>query len=64
MNVNRLDGSIMKFEVQPGGFYIFKPNINTPVRAYSHCTLVTTVENERMFTKIQVVSVAFTTPLL
>ena len=55
MCVHRLDGSIMKFEEQESGLYVFKPNSNAPINIYPHCTLVTTVEeNKKMFTKRQV----------
>ena len=53
--VHHLDGSIMKFEEQESGLYIFKPNCNTFFNIYPHCTLVTTIEeNKKMFTKRQV----------
>jgi len=53
--VRCLDGSIMKLKDQTSGIYIFKPNINTSVSACPHCTLVTTLEeNKYVFTKIQV----------
>ena len=53
--VHRLDGSIMKFEEQESGLYVFKPKINTSVNIYPACTLVTTVEeNKKMFTRRQV----------
>ena len=53
--VHHLDGSIMKFKEQESGLYIFKPNCNTFFNIYPHCTLVTTIEeNKKMFTKRQV----------
>ena len=53
--VHRLDGSIMKFEEQESGLYVFKPSNNTSINIYPQCTLVTTVEeNKKMFTKRQV----------
>jgi len=45
----------MKFEEQESGLYILKPNSNTSVNIYPHCTLATTIEeNKKMFTKRQV----------
>ena len=53
--VHRLSGSIMKFKEHESGLYIFKPNSNASINIYPHCTLVTTVEeNKKMFTKRQV----------
>jgi len=55
LSVHHLDGSIMKFEEQESGLYIFKPNSKAYINIYPHCTLVTTVEeNKKMFTKRQV----------
>ena len=45
--VHHLDGSIMKFEEQESGLYIFKPNSNTSINIYPHCTLVTTIEENK-----------------
>jgi len=40
---------------QESGLYIFKPNSNASINIYPHCTLVTTVEeNKKMVTKRQV----------
>ena len=48
MCVHRLDGSIMKFVEHASGLYVFAPNNNDPVTAY---TLVSTVaENKKLFT--------------
>jgi len=53
--VHRLDGTIMKFEEQESGLYVFKPNSNASINIYPHCTLVTTIEeNKKMFTRRQV----------
>ena len=53
--VHHLDGSIMKFKEQESGLYIFKPNSKTSINVYPHCTLVTTIEENKMiFTKRQV----------
>jgi len=45
--VHHLDGSVMRFEEQDSGYYIFKPNSNTPINFYPQCTLVTTVEEHK-----------------
>jgi len=45
--VHHLDGSIMKFKEQESGLYIFKPNSNTSINIYPHCTLVTTIEENK-----------------
>jgi len=53
--VHRLDGTTMKFEEQESGLYVFKPNSNASINIYPHCTLVTTIEdNKKMFTRRQV----------
>jgi len=52
---HHLDGSIMKFEEKESDLYIYKRNSNTSINVISHCTLVTTIEeNKKMLTKRQV----------
>ncbi|GAX15524.1 hypothetical protein FisN_6Hu141 [Fistulifera solaris] len=50
--VHRLDGSQMRFEEHDCGLYVFKPNNNQSVSAYSF--VLTVEETKKLFTKRQV----------